>query len=110
MVSLFVFNKRSGGIFTRTGYRHRRCGRPGSPFCPADCRGRTGTCSVEAIRLSRELEGKGQAEADIVVAIVGLVPVAIRSAAVDSVVEVVAAAEHAHGLSAVTILLFSNPI
>lgn len=56
---------------------------------------RTGTiaCSVDAIRPSRELED--EAEADIVIAVVRPVVVAVRSAAVLRFVEVTAAAQDA---------------
>ena len=54
---------------------------------------RAAACSVEAIRLSRELEGEGQPETDVVVAVIRLVPVPVRRAAVDRVVEVAAAAK-----------------
>jgi len=50
-------------------------------------------CSMEAIRPSCELEG--EAEADMVVAVVRLVVVAVRSAAVLRVVVPAAAAQHA---------------
>jgi len=50
---------------------------------------------VEAIRLSGELGGQSQAEADVVDAVAGLVAVAIRDAAVLRFVEVAAAANHA---------------
>ena len=50
---------------------------------------------MEAIRLSRELEGQNQPETDVVVAVVRRIPVAVRRPAVDSVVEVTAAAHDA---------------
>jgi len=48
-------------------------------------------CSVEAIRLSRELARDGQPEAVVVVTVVRVVVVPIRGAAVLRVVEVAAA-------------------
>lgn len=52
-------------------------------------------CSVEAIRHSRELGGDHNTEPDIVVAVIGLVVIAVRAAAVDRIVEIAAAAKHA---------------
>ncbi len=86
--------KKSGRIFgsrpTHTAARSAR----GPRFRPNRWFG-TGTIawSVEAIRPSRELEG--EAEADIVVAVVRLVVVAVRGAAVLRIVVPVAAAQHA---------------
>jgi len=53
------------------------------------------TCSVAAIRQSCELKRADEAEADIVVAVVRPVVVAIRDAAVLRVVVPTAAAKHA---------------
>jgi len=65
-------------------------------FCP-DCHIRNGTiaCSVDAIRLSIELGGRSEAEADVVVPILRRVVVAVRDAAIHRVVVPGAAAIHA---------------
>ncbi len=71
---------------------------PKNAFLPVGKqRNGTITCSVEAIRHSRELEGKRQAEAEVVVAITRLVVVPVGGAAVRRIVEVAAAAVHAIG-------------
>jgi len=66
-------------------------------FCPDPNRSgsRTIACSVDAIRPSIELEGRSQAEADVVVAVVRRVVVAIRGAAILRVVVPRAATVHA---------------
>ena len=56
---------------------------------------RTIACSVVAIRLSCELGDKNEAEADIVIAILGVVVVPIRNAAVLRIVVPTAATEYA---------------
>ena len=63
-------------------------------FAPLSGGDGTIACSVEAIPLSRELEGKNQAETQVVVAVLRRVPVPIRGAAIRLVVEVAAAAIH----------------
>ncbi|WP_339133313.1 MAG: hypothetical protein WGN25_12430 [Candidatus Electrothrix sp. GW3-4] len=66
------------------------------PFCPAVQAGnRIIVCSVEAIRLSRELGGEGKAEADVVVPILRRVVVPIDGTAVHRVVDPAAAAQNA---------------
>ena len=52
-------------------------------------------CSVEAVRLSRELGGDHHTKPVVVVAVVGVVVVAVRTAAIVSVVEIATAAQHA---------------
>lgn len=63
-------------------------------FVPIKGSGTT-ACLVEALRLSRKLRGRSQAETDVVVAVVRLVVVAVRGAAVVRFVEVAAAAQDA---------------
>jgi hypothetical protein len=88
--------KKSGEIFTN-GYQHRRPVQPETqlPFCP-DRQAGSGiiVCSVEAVRLSRELEGQNQAKSDVVITILRLIVIPIDSAAVQRVVEIAAATEN----------------
>ena len=63
-------------------------------FVPTDAGIGTIACSVDAIRPSIELGGRTEAEAIVVVPILGRVVVAIRNAAILSVVVPAAAAQH----------------
>jgi len=63
-------------------------------FVPPDVGIGTIACSVDAIRPSIELGGRTEAEAIIVVPILGRVVVAIRNAAILSVIVPAAAAQH----------------
>jgi hypothetical protein len=63
-------------------------------ICPDKIRNRTNVCSTVVIRLNSELEGKNDAEAQVVVAIRGRVVVAISDAAVLRVVVPATAAIH----------------
>lgn len=64
-------------------------------ICPDKIRNRTNVCSTVVIRLNSELEGKNDAEAQVVVAIRGRVIVAIRYTAIHGVVVPATAAIHA---------------
>ena len=63
-------------------------------FVPIFIGSRTIACSVDAIRPSIELRGRGEAEADVVVPILRRVVVAVRDAAILRVVVPRAAAKH----------------
>jgi hypothetical protein len=89
--------KKSGGVFTH-GYQHRRWVQPDEiwlPFCPVMQTGsRIIVWSVEAILLSRELEGKNQAKPDITVAILRVIVIPIDRAAVHRIIDPAAATEN----------------
>jgi hypothetical protein len=88
--------EKSGGIFTQ-GYQYRRPVQPEIrlPFCPGRQPGSwIIVCSVEAVRLSRELEGKNQAEAYVVITLLRLIVIPIDRATVQRVVEVAAAPDN----------------
>ncbi len=61
---------------------------------------------MEAIRLSRELGEKNQPETNVVVTVAGLIPVPIRSAAVQRVVEIAAATNDT--IVAPTVMILQN--
>jgi hypothetical protein len=72
-----------------------RCSLTRLPFCPGKQTGsRIIVWSVEAVRLSRELEGKNQAKPDIVVAILRIVVIPVNGAAVQRVIEIATATEN----------------